>query len=100
MRCGRRVAGGDDEPFARLDHVGCQTLGQIKKTHRVDLEVAVEQFRFDVEECAPAAADRIMDEALRVPHLGADTGDGRVHLCFIGDVADIGFGGGKFSLKG
>jgi hypothetical protein len=65
----RRVAGGDDHAVTRFDHRRRRPANEMQQGHDVDLEVPLEDGRVDLQEVAEDAANRVMDDDLRVTEL-------------------------------
>jgi hypothetical protein len=85
----RRIAGGNDRAFAGADHRRGKSPRQIQQTHRVDLEVAVQNCRIDLEECTDCSANSVVDDDVRTTEIILDGGRRRFDLRGIRNVALI-----------
>lgn len=76
-----------------------ETAGEIEEAHRVDLEVVVQHARLDLQERAPHAADRIVDEHAWLAERALDGVNRTGDLGRVGDVAQEALGFGHFTLQ-
>jgi len=95
---GRRIPGGDDVATPGADHGGREPPRQIQQPHRVDLEIAVEHRRVDLEEGAEGTADRVVHQVCGRSELPLDVLSRSLDLCRVGDVTGIASGTGELAF--
>jgi predicted SnoaL-like aldol condensation-catalyzing enzyme len=63
------AATGDNGALAGADHRWGKSPGEVQQAHRIDLEVAVENLRIDLAECAECTADGVVDDDVGIAEI-------------------------------
>src|SRR4029077_15921927 len=85
----RGIAGGNYRAFAGADHRRSKPPREVQQPHRVDLKIAVENLRIDLQERAERATDRVVDDDARITKIALDGRRRGLDLRGIRHVASI-----------